>query len=127
MAAVGLLVVFACKVSFLRSTAEGRIARQVTNWYLADPSLRQQHPHVVASHPAMYVDLDRPPGEWNAMSLRTPSPGVIVIWDPKCGPYNADSRLVSTVAGLKAIGWRPIKTFAGGWVAMVERDSSRQP
>lgn len=118
LAAVGLLVAVGFKSITLRSTAEGRIARQVASWY---QTVQSEYPRVIASHPAVYVDLDRPPGEWNAAALTSPVDHAIVLWDPKCGPFNADYRLVTDVAGLESVGWTTLRTFDGGWVAMVKR------
>jgi hypothetical protein len=43
---------------------------------------------------------------------------VILIWDKKTGAFNADSRMVSDVEGLEAMGWEVVQRFNGGWVAM---------
>jgi len=118
IAAAGLLITVGSKITTLRSSPEGRIAREVSIWY---SSVQEQYPQVIASHPAVYVDLDRPPGAWNAAALRAPNDGAIVLWDPKCGPFNADARLVTDVAGLESVGWKTLRTFDGGWVAMVKK------
>ena len=118
IAAVGLLITMGFKITTLRSSPEGRIAREVSIWY---SSVQEQYPQVIASHPAVYVDLDRPPGAWNAAALRAPNDGAIVLWDPKCGPFNADARLVTDVAGLESVGWKTLRTFDSGWVAMVKK------
>lgn len=118
LAAVGLLITFGFKVTTLRSSPEDRIARDVSTWYAG---VEARYPRVIASHPAVYVDLDRPPGGWNAAALTSPADDAVVLWDPKCGPFNADSRLVTDVAGLESVGWKTLRTFDGGWVAMVKR------
>ncbi len=118
IAAIGLLVAVGFRVTTLRSSAEGRIAHQVTIWY---ETVKPEYPRVIASHPAVYVHLDRPPGEWNVDALSSPADHSVVLWDPKCGPFNADNRLVTNVAGLESIGWITLRTFDGGWVAMVRK------
>ncbi|CAN5615002.1 hypothetical protein BH10PLA1_BH10PLA1_08380 [soil metagenome] len=134
LAAVGLIVVFACKITFLQSSDEARVAQQVVSLYRGT-DLRRLHPRVIASHPAVYVDLDLSPadsaryGGWNPAALAHPANDAIVIWDPKCGPFNADSRLIANVSGLEAMGWKRIATFhteitGNDWVVMVKRQAN---
>lgn len=118
LAMVGLLVVFGLKTAVARSTAETRSAREVTNWYLADSTLQAERPRVIAAHPAVYALLDRKPGEWNPANLQSPAADAVVIWDPKCGPFNADHRLIADVAGLEALGWSVHRRF-GEWVVLL--------
>jgi len=128
LAAFGLVVVFSIKVTLLQTSEEAAVAQQVVALYRGT-ELQKLHPRVIASHPAVYVELDINPadptryGGWNPEALDHPTNDAIVIWDPKCGPYNADSRLIANVGGLQALGWKRIATFDQGWVGMVKQMS----
>ncbi len=131
LAVTGLLIVFAFKVTILRASDEAVVARHVRDWYALSPSLPTRYRRVIASHPAMYAYLNISPADtthyatWSPAALQHPADDAIVIWDPKCGPFNADNRLIADVAGLRALGWKTIETFNGGWVAMVKDDGEK--
>jgi hypothetical protein len=112
LAVISLVLVIAIKATLLTNSAEGRTAAAVAAW-------AKDYPRVVPTHPAVNVYLDRKNWEaWKPAIVQHPSPDVVLIWDKKTGAFNADSRMVSDVQGLEAMGWEVIQRFDGGWVAM---------
>ena len=93
------------------------LARDLSNWYLADATLQQKYPRLVASHPAVYLYLDMSPTDRNrslvggkSMVQQKP-PGVMFVWDNVFSTHNADPNMCVTEAELEANGWQKIRPF----------------
>ena len=112
LAVISLVIVTAIKATLLTNSPEGRTAADVAAW-------AKDYPRVVPTHPAVNVYLDRENWEaWNPAIVQQSSPDVVLIWDKKTGAFNADSRMISSVEGLEALGWEVVRQFDNGWVAM---------
>jgi hypothetical protein len=115
LAVVSLLIVAGVKATMLRSSAEGCVAADVAAW-------ATDHSRVMPTHPAVNVYLDRRDWQaWDPTLVQQRPAGLVLIWDRKTGAFNADSRMISDVAGLESLGWEVIYRFDGGWVAMVAK------
>lgn len=116
LAVISLTVLAGLKAFVVPQSKEGRIAVTVAEW-------AKDHPRVVATHPAINVLLNRP--KWESLTpdiLFKSSSDVVLIWDPKTGPQNADERLAVKPIHLSEEKWEVVKEFEGGWMALRRRD-----
>lgn len=97
----------------LTASDDWKLAKALTEWYLAS-DYSQSHPHLLASHGAMYyyADISMSDPEraryWGKTTIARRPPRTLLIWDPVYGLYNSDEKMSVTVAEIKAAGWREI-------------------
>jgi hypothetical protein len=98
-------------------TPDSRRAREVAAWYMDHP-LREQYPRLIATCRDIYYFIDRSPSDpqfsayWTRGTIRTRHSGIMIIWDPIYGVYNADHESSIAIDELLENGWIPIHIFA---------------
>lgn len=101
-------------------------ARKLAAWY-RDSGWMVSHPKLAASHPGVFLELDRSPTAgsvvvWERDKLEKSLPGTVVIWDRIYGVSNSDARRKVELNLLRAGGWveitdAPVPTD-GSWAIL---------
>ena len=110
---------------------EARRAKEVAGWY-ADHPWQKGYPRVLATCRDLYYFIDRSPNDpkgsayWNRRTIDNDQKGIILVWDPIYGLFNADKECSIPIAELRQKGWVPVHVFpaksdAAGGDTAIER------
>jgi len=100
----------------LRQQPDSQRAAQAAAWYIGSEYSRT-HPRLIATHPEVYYFADISPTDKNRTEefhlkvIENPPPGVILIWDPMYGMYNADANRAIPLDRILERGWRVVRRF----------------
>lgn len=110
-------------------------AKQIAAWVYETP-LRERHPVLMLSHPAIFYFMDSGPGasvdgvEWSESVLAEAPPGTLMVWDPIYGVFNSDAARSITLAEIEAAGWLPEELpdeIEGNWRIFVSPQPTTKP
>ena len=94
----------------IKLSEDWRAAQRFAAWYDASP-VRQQYPHVLASHPGVFWFLDESPtgqsrgGGFSRNLIAALPPGTLLVWDPSYSGRNASADQATTVDEIRSAGW----------------------
>jgi hypothetical protein len=119
----GLAAVLPLAVNFLvyrvmpvGLSKEGMRATEVSQW-VKDSPLLADYPRLMAPCRDIYYHLDLSPtnfarsAEWHPMTIEHDHNGIMLIWDPIYGQYNADRARVMSAEVIAGMGWVPVRIF----------------
>lgn len=105
----GLGVVFGYRVLPLTLSDDMLYMKEFASWYDNWP-LREKFPRLMAAHPGVFYFMDmsmtdRRAVPWEKAVVTSPPEGVVSLWDPVYGHYNADARKSVVFSDFDQNGW----------------------
>ncbi len=112
----------------VQASPDWEIAKSVTDWYRADPSLAIRYPKVMAAHPGVFyylgIDPHNPVHEraWDLETLHHLGSETILIWDPVFGPRNSSANRAFGLDEIRESGWREVPVPAAHGIEVKHPD-----
>jgi hypothetical protein len=116
------LVNFVYRVLPLEPPANWLEAQRFVQWYQAH-AIHDRYPRVLTNHPGIFYYMDVSPSDrrfvepWLGTTVDHPPAGVLLLWDPRFSPVNADPALCVSLDRVMAAGW--INDWKAQWLSNV--------
>ena len=109
-------------------------AREIVKWYESS-SISKQYPRLSTGHQALYYFMEIPGNDSERgldfrrdTLLPSPTPGVLIVWDPVYAMFNSDARRKVPLDDLIAAGWIDVTdrapSFGKDWKILVSPNNA---